>query len=94
MACKTLQHVASVQFSLSAEMASPEGSGSSQDTPPTTGASQPQVVRVEDLNEIVQSLIQKALADEGGQQTPATSDSGEWPVGVLGSRSASVPAAG
>ena len=82
-------HCCSVQFSLFVEMASSEGSGSSQDVPATIGASQLQVVRVKELNEIIQSLIQKVLADEGGQQG-ATSDSGERPVGVLGSRSSSV----
>ena len=66
----------------------------SRHPPPTTGASQPQVVRVEDLNEIVQSLVRKALAGDGGQQMPTTSDSSERPVGVLGSRSGSAPAVG
>ena len=41
----------------------PEGSGSSQDVLPTTGTIQQQVMQVEDLNDIVQSFVQKSLID-------------------------------
>lgn len=32
---------------------------------------------MEDLSDMVQSLVRKAMADRGGQQAPASGDSGE-----------------
>ena len=32
---------------------------------------------MEDLSNMVQSLVRKAMADRGGQQEPASGDSGE-----------------
>ena len=61
----------------SSVMSAPDGSGGSQEAAVIPGSAQQQVVLMEDLSDMVQSLVCKAMADRGGQQAPASGDSGE-----------------
>ena len=60
-------------------MTTPERSGTSQEGDPETRASGAQLVRREDLQDLVQSLVQRALADGGARQSTVTGDNGERP---------------
>ena len=60
-------------------MATPERSGTLQEGDLETSAAGAQLIRREDLQDLVQSLVQRALADGGARQPPVAGDSGERP---------------
>ena len=63
-------------------MSTPDRGGNSQEGSAETGASGAQLVRLEDLQDLVQTLVRRAIADGETQQPPTASDSGEQLVGV------------
>ena len=64
-------------------MSTPDRSGNSQEGSAETGASGTQLVRLEDLQDLVQTLVRRAIADGEAGQPSTASDSGERLVGGL-----------